>query len=167
MNKYKAYLRKRPQYGEMINEVELKQPKLKYPDRRATFMRNTHYLSQFDGDYSFIDLEEQESNMAKEQMLQQALKKIAGAQGLTHASLQARVDMASPAYEQDSGYESIASDVTGVADEELQRREIQKKARELRIAERGIQLMEEHEKKGWRITYKALLMDYLVLLNQK
>ena len=75
--------------------------------------------------------------------------------------------MASPAYEQDSGYESFASDVTGIADEELQRREIQKKARELRIAERGKQLMEEREKKGWRITYKALLMDYLVLLNQK
>ena len=45
MKKYKAYLRKRPQYGEMINEIELNPPKVKYPDRTATFMRNTHYLS--------------------------------------------------------------------------------------------------------------------------
>ena len=45
MNKYKTSLRKRPQYGQMINEVEIDQPKIKLPDRRATFLRNTHYLS--------------------------------------------------------------------------------------------------------------------------
>ena len=56
MNKYKTSLRKRPQYGQMINEVEIDQPKIKLPDRRATFLRNTHYLSQFDGDQSFINL---------------------------------------------------------------------------------------------------------------
>ena len=72
---------------------------------------------------------------------------MAGDHGLTHASLQARVDMASPAYEAPSDYDSAVSDFTGVADEELQRREIRKKAQELRIAETGRRLMEEHEKK--------------------
>ena len=57
----KVYLRKRPQYDEMINEIELKQPKIKYPNRVAQFMRNTPQLSQFDGDYLFLTIEEQES----------------------------------------------------------------------------------------------------------
>ena len=38
----------------MIVEIELKQPKLKYPNRVAQLMRNSPYLSQFDGDQSFI-----------------------------------------------------------------------------------------------------------------
>ena len=87
MNRYKAYLRKRPHFGEMINEIEVNQPKIKYPDRRATFLRNTHYLSQFDGDNSFINLEEQESNMAKEQFLQQELRRMARETGETHMGL--------------------------------------------------------------------------------
>jgi len=37
----KVYLRKRPQYDEMIDEIEFKQPKIKYPNRVAQFMRNT------------------------------------------------------------------------------------------------------------------------------
>ena len=86
----KVYLRKRPQYNEMIDEIELKQPKLKYPNRVAQFMRNSPYLSQFDGDQSFLNMEEQESNMAKEQMLQQAMKLLASRNGITHAALQAR-----------------------------------------------------------------------------
>ena len=53
------YLRKRPQYDQMIDYIELKQPKIKYPNRDAQFLRNSPYLSQFDGDQSFINLEEQ------------------------------------------------------------------------------------------------------------
>ena len=146
MKKYKAYLRKRPQYGEMINEVD-NPPKFKLPDRRATFLRNTHLLSQFDDDHSFIGLEEQESNIAKEQMLQQAIKMMAGKNGLTHASLQARSSMAGPDYPSPTDYDSFDSDVTGYADSTLQRRDLEKRAKELAIAERGTQLLEEHEKK--------------------
>ena len=51
----KMSLRKRPQYNEMIDEIEFKQPKIKYPDRTAQFLRNSPYLSRFDGDQSFID----------------------------------------------------------------------------------------------------------------
>jgi len=89
MSKYRDYLRKRPTYGQMINEIERKQPRFKYPDRTATFMRNGHYLSQFDGDLSFINLEEQENNIAKEQLLQQELKKTARETNQTHRELQA------------------------------------------------------------------------------
>ena len=88
MNRYKAYLRKRPHYGDMINEI-VQQPKIKYPDRRATFLRNTHYLSQFDGDQSFINLEEQESKMAKERLLEEEFRRTARETGGTHMGLQA------------------------------------------------------------------------------
>ena len=51
-------LRKKPTFNELINYLEIKQPKIKYPDRMATFLRNSHYLSQFDG--NLLDVEEQQ-----------------------------------------------------------------------------------------------------------
>ena len=59
-------LRKMPTFNELINYIEVEQPKIKYPDRTATFLRNTHYLSQFDG--NLFDLEEQEKQITKEQI---------------------------------------------------------------------------------------------------
>ena len=67
-------LRKRPTYNEVIDYLENDQPKIKYPDRRATFLRNSPYLSQFDGD-SWIDLEEQENNISKEKLKEEEAKK--------------------------------------------------------------------------------------------
>ena len=148
----KVYLRKRPQYDEMIDEIELKQPKIKYPDRVAQFMRNTPYLSQFDGEQSFINMEEQESNMAKEQVLQQAIRLMAGRNGSTHASIRARTSMASgsdrPSYPTPSEYESPGdSDFTGYADSEIQRRILHTRARnELMAAKAQQDLDEQHIK---------------------
>ena len=76
MNNYKSSLRKRPQFGEMINEIELDQPIAELPDRRATFFRNTHYLSQFDGDQSFISLEEQQNKMLQQKMLEAKIRQM-------------------------------------------------------------------------------------------
>ena len=59
-------LRKKPTFNELINYIEIKQPKIKYPDRTATFLRNSHYLSQFDG--NLFDVEAQEKEIAKEQI---------------------------------------------------------------------------------------------------
>jgi arsenate reductase-like glutaredoxin family protein len=72
---------------DMINEVEAGPEGIKYPGRTATFLRNTHYLSRFDGDQSFINLEEQESNMSKERMIQEELRKMARTMGTTHSGL--------------------------------------------------------------------------------
>jgi hypothetical protein len=63
-------LRKQPKYDELINYIESKQPKLKYPNRDATSMRNSPYLSQVDGDNSFINLEEQENNIMKQKLIE-------------------------------------------------------------------------------------------------
>ena len=56
-------LRRRPTYEEFSNYLEAGQPKIKYPDRTATLLRNSHYLSQFDG--TLLDLEEQQKNIEK------------------------------------------------------------------------------------------------------
>ena len=77
-------LRKRPTYNEWINYIELEQPKIKYPDRTATILRNSNYLSQFDG--NLLDLEEQEKNIEKEKLKESEIRKIA-AKTKTTASL--------------------------------------------------------------------------------
>ena len=77
-------LRKRPTYNELINYLEVEQPKIKYPDRTATILRNSHYLSQFDG--NLLDLEEQEKNIEKEKLKESEIRKIA-AETKTTASL--------------------------------------------------------------------------------
>ena len=56
-------LRRKPTFNELINYLEIKQPKIRYPDRTATFIRNSHYLSQFDG--NLFDMEEQQKKSQK------------------------------------------------------------------------------------------------------
>ena len=82
-------LRKRPTYNELIDYLENKQPVIKYPDRRATFLRNSPYLSQFDGD-SWIDLDEQENRINKEKMKELMLKEFASQRGLTAQAVRAQ-----------------------------------------------------------------------------
>ena len=62
----KSNLRKKPTFDELINYIEVEQPRIRFPDRTATFLRNTHYLSHFD--YNLFDVEEQEKQIAKEQI---------------------------------------------------------------------------------------------------
>ena len=65
-------LRKRPTYNEVVNYFENEQPIIKYPNRTASFLRNSPYLSQFDGD-SWIDLEEQENKITKQKLLEEEI----------------------------------------------------------------------------------------------
>ena len=102
--------RKRPTYNEVVNYLENEQPKVKHPDRRATFLRNSPYLSQFDGD-SWIDLDEQEQDINKEKLKQITLKDVGASQGETHQLLSARTKRYSIASETPSeGYDSAVID---------------------------------------------------------
>ena len=65
--KYESILHKRPHFEELINYIEAKQPNIKYPDRTATFLRRSPYLTQFDGD-SWVDLDDQENKIRMERM---------------------------------------------------------------------------------------------------
>ena len=151
----KVYLRKRPQYDEMIDEIEFKQPKIKYPNRVAQFMRNTPQLSQFDGNYSFLTMEEQESDIAKEQILQQAIKLMASRNGLTRASLQAKTNVET-SYPPPSDYESPGDGgFTDYADSEVQRRLVQRRAKNAVMAEKAKLDLDEHV----RQTARGLFAD--------
>ncbi len=50
-------LRKKSTFDELINYLN-DQPKIRYPDRTATLLRNSHYISQFDG--NLFDVDEQQ-----------------------------------------------------------------------------------------------------------
>lgn len=45
-----AGLKIKPTYEELVNYIENDSEKLRYPDRRATFIRNSFYLTQLDGE---------------------------------------------------------------------------------------------------------------------
>jgi hypothetical protein len=64
-NKSFGGLVKHPTYNEHINYIETKYDKIKMPDRRAKFMRNSFYLSQLDGE-GMRRQEEQEQLKDKE-----------------------------------------------------------------------------------------------------
>ena len=72
-------LRKKPTFNELINYLQNDQPKIKYPDRTATFLRNSHYLSQFDG--NLFDVDEQQKNITKAQIRETQIRNIAQTQG--------------------------------------------------------------------------------------
>ena len=77
-------LRKKPTFNELINYIEIEMPKIRYPDRTATLLRNSHYLSQFDG--NLFDLEEQQKHIAKAQLRETEIRNVV-AQTLGTASL--------------------------------------------------------------------------------
>ena len=56
---------KNPTYEELINYIETNNDKIKMPDRRAKFLRNSFYLSQLDGE-GMRRQEEQEQLKDKE-----------------------------------------------------------------------------------------------------
>ena len=67
-------LRRKPTLNELINYLKIEQPKIRYPDRTATFLRNSHYMSQFDG--NLFDVEEQQKEITKEQIRETEIRNV-------------------------------------------------------------------------------------------
>ena len=67
-------LRRRPTLNELTTYLQVGQPKIKYPDRTATRLRNSHYLMQFDG--HLLNIEEQEKTIEKNKLAQNELNRI-------------------------------------------------------------------------------------------
>jgi hypothetical protein len=127
-------LRKRPTYNQVVDYLENEQPKIKYPDRRATFLRNSPYLSQFDGD-SWIDLEEQESNITKEQLKEAEIKRLSAISRATAQVL--RTEHHSIGTPQDASPSEIdRSSLVEELEERDHIREIQRKAAEELLQQR-------------------------------
>jgi hypothetical protein len=130
-------LHKRPHYEDLIDTISFKQPKIQYPNRVATFMRNSPYLSQFDGD-SWIDLEEQENSILKQRLIQEAIRKMAQDKGTTHNVMQYRMnDGLTPKHtpSETSNDDSI-EDTYNELDKELQKRALEDRVRKHAFLER-------------------------------
>jgi hypothetical protein len=74
-------LEKNPTYLELINYIETNNDKIKMPDRRAKFLRNSFYLSQLDGE-GMRRQEEQEQLKDREADKDLMIKKFAEDFGL-------------------------------------------------------------------------------------
>jgi hypothetical protein len=78
-------LKVRPSYDELINQLD-KPVVDKYPDRKASQLRNSHWLSQLDGD-SFRAMDELLHNMLKEHDKEAVLKGCASSHHTSLSSL--------------------------------------------------------------------------------
>ena len=82
-----AGLKKKPTYEELINYIRKDPDRIKYPDRQATILRNSHWLTQLDGE-GWNQLETQQSLERQNAMRTMLLQHMAGAYGLNFALLQ-------------------------------------------------------------------------------
>lgn len=78
-------LRKRDSYDEIVDYLS-DQPKLVYPNRKASFLLNSPYLTQLYSD-TIMEVEDQQQRMLKEQIKQATIRSIATQQGLNHAEV--------------------------------------------------------------------------------
>jgi len=85
MINYKG-LRKRQTYDELVDFIERDPVRIHYPDRRATEMRESPYLTQLDGE-GMRQMESLELNKMKEQQKQHALLQMAQQTGHSVAHL--------------------------------------------------------------------------------
>ena len=74
----KTGLRKRETYDELINELE-RDPIKHYPNRKASQIENSNYMSQLTGD--FDEMMQQHERVAKEKMKENLLQQMAASSG--------------------------------------------------------------------------------------
>jgi len=84
-------LKKRSDYDELVDFILFKQPKIKYPDRTAKFIRSSPQLSNLlDGDGMGIEeLKQQQLNKMKEDAKENAIIQAASSSGGTASHLRA------------------------------------------------------------------------------
>jgi hypothetical protein len=78
-------LKLKPSYEELIHQLD-KPIFESYPDRKATQLRNSHWLSQLDGD-SYKAMDELHHNMMKEHDKENLIKSYAASHNMSAASV--------------------------------------------------------------------------------
>ena len=81
----KTGLRKRETYDELINELE-RDPIKHYPNRKASQIENSNYMSQLSGD--FDEMQQQHERVKKEQQKANLLQQMAASSGLVFTKLE-------------------------------------------------------------------------------
>ena len=82
-------LRQKPSYNQLIDEIATDQ-KIKLPDRRAKFMRDSPYLSFLDNE-TYLEMEDQQNKLNAQQQAQQTIQQVASSSGQTAAVLRSQV----------------------------------------------------------------------------
>ena len=82
-------LRQKTSYNELIDEIATDQ-KIKLPDRRAKFMRDSPYLSFLDNE-TYLEMEDQQNKLNAQQQAQQTIQQVASSSGQTASVLRGQV----------------------------------------------------------------------------
>ena len=82
-------LRQKPSYNELVDEIATDQ-KIKLPDRRAKFMRDSPYLSFLDNE-TYLEMEDQQNKLNAQQQAQQTIQQVASSSGQTASVLRSQV----------------------------------------------------------------------------
>jgi len=82
-------LRFKPNFDELITNLETDHPRRSLPSRAATTLRNSHPLTQLDGD-TLTDLNDMETRMQKDKLRYIILKEQASQAGLSIAEAAAQ-----------------------------------------------------------------------------
>jgi hypothetical protein len=77
-------LKKRDSYDEIVRYIETDPNKIKYPNRKATFIEQSHYMKMLGGQ-DYIEMEEQQNNAVKEQVKDSIVRSLGGGDGGTHS----------------------------------------------------------------------------------
>ena len=79
-------LTKKPTLKELTTHIETEPNTIKYPDRTATFVRNSFELSQLDGE-GMREMEQQQSQQMAEVAKEHAIRNLAKSSDVPHADL--------------------------------------------------------------------------------
>ena len=81
----KEGLRQRPSYNQLVDEIAVDK-KIKLPDRRAKFMRDSPDLSFLDNE-TYLEMEDQQQQQNAQQQTQQVIQQVASSSGQTASVL--------------------------------------------------------------------------------
>ena len=70
-------LRKRDTYDEIVKYIESDPTKIRYPNRQATFLEQSHYMKHLGGE-DYIQMEEQQLRASKEKVKEDIIRERAG-----------------------------------------------------------------------------------------
>ena len=117
-------LKKRDTYDEIVNYIETDPNKIRYPNRDATLIEQSHYMKMLGGQ-DYVDMEQQQNNAIKESMKDGLIRRVAGNTGGTRSLYKAAAETAVPepqvfdiSSDKDQEMEDHAKGVTAVVQED-------------------------------------------------
>ena len=86
-------LKRRELYDDLVRYIETDPNKIKYPNRQASFIEQSHYMKMLGGE-DYIAMEEQQNNVIKGHLKNSIAKKLATKGDATHSLLRASTEEA-------------------------------------------------------------------------